>query len=79
MHIDAGWGIVAGADITGEGAIRAGECIVSGGSVRPGAGFSLCAGLSARRDAWPSCGRVVSRAREWMKSGGALWTWGGVR
>ena len=57
MHIDAGWGIVAGSDITGEGAIRAGECIVSGGSVRPGAGFSLYAGLSARRDAWPSCGR----------------------
>ena len=24
MHIDAGWGIVAGSDITGEGAIRAG-------------------------------------------------------
>ena len=63
MHIDAGWGIVAGSDITGEGAIRVGECIVSGGSVRAGAGFSLCAGLSARRDAWPSCGRVVSRAR----------------
>ena len=50
-------------DITGEGAIRAGECIVSGGSVRAGAGFSLYAGLSARRDAWPSCGRVVSRTR----------------
>ena len=63
MHIDAGWGIVAGSDITGEGAIRAGECIVSGGSVRPGAGFSLYAGLSARRDAWPSCGRVVSLSR----------------
>jgi hypothetical protein len=61
MHIDAGWGIVAGSDIAGDGAIRAGECIVSGGSIRPGAGFGLCAGLSARRDAWPSCGRVVSR------------------
>ena len=63
MHIDAGWGIVAGSDITCDGAIRAGECIVSGGVIRTGAGFNLYAGLSARRDAWPSCGRVISRER----------------
>ena len=55
--------MIAGFEDVSSGAIRAGECIVSGGSVRAGAGFSLYAGLSARRDAWPSCGRVVSRMR----------------
>jgi hypothetical protein len=63
MHIEAGWGVVAGSDITSEGAFRAGESIVSGGVIRTGTGFGLYAGLSTRSDTWASCGRVVARER----------------
>lgn len=63
VHLDAGWGVVAGGDIVAEGAIRAGESLVSGGEVRSGAGYGVHAGSSVRREAWSSCGRVVSRTR----------------
>lgn len=62
LHIDAGWGIVAGSDIVAEGAIRAGECVVSAGDIEVGEGHGVYAGLSARRDAWPSSGQVRSKS-----------------
>ncbi|EGJ10750.1 hypothetical protein [Rubrivivax benzoatilyticus] len=63
VHLDAGWGVVAGGDIVAEGAIRAGESLVAGGEVRSGDGYGVHAGSSVRREAWSSCGRVVSRTR----------------
>ena len=63
MHIDAGWGIIAGEDIVAEGAVRAGECVSASGDVGAGDGYGVYAGLSARRDAWPSCGQVRSKSR----------------
>lgn len=53
MHIDAGWGIVAGSDIVAGAAVRAGECVNALGDIEAGEGYGVYAGLSARRDAWP--------------------------
>jgi hypothetical protein len=62
-HLDAGWGIKAGGDITAGGAIRAGESLSAPGAIRAGEGYGVYAGLCVPREDWATSARVSASHR----------------
>ncbi len=58
QHLEAGWGIKAGACIHASGSIKAGESLSAGEDIRAGEGYGVFAGLSVPIDTWEASGQV---------------------